>query len=128
MDFFPPKAHFVKKMLSIAAQKYGVDSKLVEAVAQAESGMASNAVSAAGARGVMQLMPDTARAMGVGNINDPRENIDGGARYLKQLLGEFDGDVTKALAAYNAGPTKIIKYNGIPSHTRGYVNKLEKYI
>lgn len=116
----------VKKMLSVAAQKYGVDLGLVQAVAQTESGLSQNAVSSVGAKGVMQLMPDTAKAMGVGNINDPRENIDGGVRYLKQMLSEFDGDVSKALAAYNAGPEAVKKYNGIPPYneTRNYVNKV----
>lgn len=116
----------ITKMLHIAAQKHGIDPKLAVAVAQTESSFVSDAVSSAGAVGIMQLMPETAQAMGVRNLYDPRENIEGGVRYLKQMLTSFGGDVSKALAAYNAGPDAVRQYNGIPpySETRDYVAKV----
>lgn len=116
----------ITKMLHIAAQRHGIDPKLAMAVARTESSYMPDAVSSAGAVGVMQLMPDTAQAMGVRNIYDPRENIEGGVRYLKQMLTSFGGDVSKALAAYNAGPDAVRQYNGIPpySETRDYVAKV----
>ena len=116
----------IAKMLNVAAQKYGVDPKLVSAIAKAESDFNPDVVSSAGAVGVMQLMPETAAALGVRNINDPRENIDGGVAYLKQLLTAFDGDTTRAVAAYNAGPQAVKDYDGVPPYaeTRAYVNKV----
>lgn len=116
----------IAKMVQVAANKYGVDPKLAMAVAEAESGLSQEAVSSVGAVGVMQLMPETASSLGVHNINDPRENIDGGVRYLKQMLTTFDGDVTRAVAAYNAGPQAVKNYNGVPpySETRNYVAKV----
>jgi soluble lytic murein transglycosylase-like protein len=114
------------RMVQVAANKYGVDPKLAMAVAQAESGLSQEAVSPVGAVGVMQLMPETARSLGVRNINDPRDNIDGGVQYLKQMLTTFGGDVSKAVAAYNAGPQAVKNYNGIPpySETRNYVARV----
>lgn len=116
----------IAKMVHLAAKKHGVDPKLAMAVAQAESGLSNEAVSPVGAVGVMQLMPETARSLGVRNIHDPRENIDGGVRYLKQMLTTFNGDVSKAVAAYNAGPQAVKNYNGIPpySETRNYVARV----
>ena len=117
-------------MLHMAAQKHGVDSKLAMAVAQTESNFTADAVSPAGAVGIMQLMPDTAKMLGVRNSFDPRENIDAGVRYLKQLLGMFNGDVVKAIAAYNAGPDAVRAANGIPdySETQDYVAKVVSLI
>jgi soluble lytic murein transglycosylase-like protein len=116
----------ISKMLQFTAKKYGVDPKLVMAVAKVESNLSPDVVSSAGAVGVMQLMPETAQGLGVRNSKDPRENIDGGVRYLKQLINTFDGDVTKAVAAYNAGPQTVKNYNGIPpySETKAYVAKV----
>jgi soluble lytic murein transglycosylase-like protein len=116
----------ISKMLQFTAKKYGVDPKLVMAVAKVESNLSPDVVSSAGAVGVMQLMPETAQGLGVRNSKDPRENIDGGVRYLKQLIGTFDGDATKAVAAYNAGPQAVKNYNGIPpySETKAYVAKV----
>ena len=104
---YDPGADNIIRMLHTAAQKYGVDPKLAQAVAKAESGYSPQAVSSTGAVGVMQLMPDTAAGLGVRNINDPRENIDGGVRYLKQMLDTFHGNVAQAVAAYNAGPQAV---------------------
>jgi len=116
----------INKIIQLTANKYGVDSKLVLAVAKVESNLAPDVVSSAGAVGVMQLMPETARGLGVQNSKDPRENIDGGVRYLKELMTTFDGDVTKTVAAYNAGPQAVLKYNGTPpySETQDYVAKV----
>lgn len=116
----------IEGLVKTAAQKYGVDSKLAIAVAVAESGLQPQAVSSAGAVGVMQLMPETAQGLGVSNIYDPRENIDGGVRYLKELLNTFNGDVSKAVAAYNAGPAAVKRYGGVPPYaeTREYVSKV----
>lgn len=113
-------------MVQAAAKKYNVDSKLALAVATAESGLEPGAVSPVGATGVMQLMPETAQSLGVTNIYDPKENIEGGVRYLKQMLNTFNGDVTKAVAAYNAGPGAVKKYNGVPPYaeTQEYVHKV----
>jgi soluble lytic murein transglycosylase-like protein len=116
----------IQKMIYFAANKYGVDPKLALAVAKTESDLSPNAISSTGAVGVMQLMPDTARELGVHNLNDPRENIDGGVHYLKNMLTIFNGDATKAVAAYNAGPSAVQKYAGIPpfAETQSYVAKV----
>lgn len=116
----------ISKIIQFTAQKYGVDTKLAMAVAKVESNLQPDVVSSVGAVGVMQLMPETAQGLGVRNSYDPRENIDGGVRYLKELISTFNGDVTKAVAAYNAGPQAVQKYNGTPpySETQDYVRKV----
>lgn len=107
-----------------AARAHKVDPRLIAAVARRESAFRANAVSRTGACGIMQLMPDTARYLGVNNVFDTRENILGGTRYLRTLLDTFNGDLDLALAAYNAGPGAVEKYRGVPPYaeTRAYVS------
>jgi hypothetical protein len=99
---------------------------LIKSVIRVESGFNPNAISQKGAQGLMQLMPETAARMGVRNPLDPSENVDGGARYLRELLGLFSNDVVKALAAYNAGPKRVEQFHGVPPYpeTVKYVNKV----
>lgn len=113
-----------------ASRTYGVPVGLIRSVAKAESNFNPRAVSRAGAIGVMQLMPGTARSLGVSDPFDARQNIMGGTKYLKQNLERFGGDVSLALAAYNAGPGSVEKYGGIPpySETVDYVRKVTGYM
>lgn len=112
-----------------AANRYGISESLLKAVAKTESNFNPNAVSSAGAQGVMQLMPSTARNLGVEDSFDARQNIMAGAKYLKSNLDKF-GDVSLALAAYNAGPGNVERYDGIPpfSETQNYVKKVMSYL
>ena len=112
-------------LISEASQKYKVDPKLLSAIAEVESGGNQDETSSAGAVGVMQLMPDTAASLGV-NPYDKQQNVEGGAKYLRQMLDTFGVDVSKAVAAYNAGPQAVKDYGGIPPYkeTQNYVNKV----
>jgi soluble lytic murein transglycosylase-like protein len=112
-----------------ASQVYEVDSTLIRAIIMVESGYNPRAVSHRGARGLMQLMPTTARWLGVQDAFNPALNIDGGVRYFKRLLNRFDGDIELALAAYNAGSRYVHKYGGVPPFkaTRIYIKKVLRY-
>lgn len=114
------------EIVSYYAKHYKLDEELVYAVIKVESNGNPNAVSHAGARGLMQLMPPTAAEMGVTSIFDPAQNIAGGTQYLAKMLQFFDNDEVKALAAYNAGPGRVKRYNGIPpiKETQNYVRKV----
>jgi SLT domain-containing protein len=120
----------IEKAIHDAAAQYQLSPKLIKGVIKAESNYDANAVSPAGAQGLMQLMPGTARDLGVENPFDIKQNIDGGVRYLKKMMDMFDGNVRQALSAYNAGPETVKRYNGnVPySETRQYVNRVIDHI
>jgi len=116
----------LESVIGPAANKYGLDPGLVAAVIWAESSGDPNAVSNRGAKGLMQLMPATARELGVTDVLDPRQNVDGGSRYLRRMIDDHEGDLSLALAAYNAGPDAVRKYGGVPPYreTKDYVGKV----
>ncbi|HWX92436.1 MAG TPA: lytic transglycosylase domain-containing protein [Terriglobales bacterium] len=109
--------------VSQASERYRLDPDLLNSVIRAESGFNPHAVSRKGAQGLMQLMPETASKLGVPNAFDPGANVDGGTRYLRELLERYNFDLVKALAAYNAGPKRVEQYGGVPPYyeTRAYV-------
>src|SRR5262245_20456203 len=116
------------ELIRKAAAKYKVDADLVFSVVAAESNFNPKAMSRRNARGLMQLLPETARRMGVKDIYDPAQNIDGGTRYLRDLLKLYDGDLALTLAAYNAGPGAVQRYGRIPPYneTIKYVRAIRK--
>jgi soluble lytic murein transglycosylase-like protein len=117
------------QLISQSAARYGIDPAILHGLIQQESGFDPNATSSAGAMGLTQLMPGTASSLGVSNPKNPAEAVEGGARYLSQLMGEFGGNTSEALAAYNAGPGAVKQYGGIPPYaeTQSYVTKVLGY-
>ena len=126
-----PSKNQLMNMISEISEKHGVDEKLVKALIRQESGFNPKAKSKAGAMGLMQLMPATAKGLGVTDAYNPVQNVDGGVRYLKSMLEKYNGNVILALAAYNAGPGAVDKYDGVPPYkeTQNYVkNILANYL
>jgi hypothetical protein len=116
------------KMIRASAEKHGVDENLIQRIILVESNFNPKAVSRKSALGLMQLLPATAAQYSVKNVFDPAQNIDGGTRYIKDLLARYHGDLTLALAAYNAGPQMVQRYGGIPPfpETQSYVRRVTK--
>lgn len=115
-----------ESLIDQASQKYDVDADLVKAVIQNESDYDAQAISSAGAMGLMQLMPATAASLGVEDPMDPAQNIEGGVKLLRELLNQFSGNLTNTLAAYNAGPGAVQQYGGVPPYqeTQTYVKRV----
>jgi len=113
-----------------ASQEYGIDENLIKSVILAESAANSKAVSPVGAKGLMQLMDSTASDLGVENSLDPQQNVMGGAKYLSKMLRQYNGDLDLSLAAYNAGPGAVNKYNGVPPYeeTKNYISRIKGYL
>ena len=122
-------ANDYEDIIYVSSLKYGVDPRLVKAIVKAESDFNAAAVSPKGARGLMQLMPETASIVGVIDIHDPQDNIEGGIRHLAKLLKMFGAKVHLAVAAYNAGENAVLKYGAVPpySETRAYVKRVLYY-
>lgn len=118
----------VTPLIETAARAQHLEPRLVRAVAEQESAMRPCAISVKGAQGLMQLIPETAQQFGVHDAFDPKENIDAGAKYLKQLMDKYSGDLPKALSAYNAGPATVDQSGGVPNiaETRDYVASIMK--
>lgn len=125
-DCDPLDDSLVNPLIEEAAKQQSLDPKLLRAVIAQESGFRACAVSVKGAQGLMQLMPETASELGVANPFDPKQNVDGGARYLKQLIEKYKGDLPQALGAYNAGPETVDESGGVPDleETREYVGAI----
>jgi soluble lytic murein transglycosylase-like protein len=122
----PAKPQTLSEVINTISDRHHIDPDLINSVIHAESGFNPRAVSPKGARGLMQLMPQTASKLGVANSFDPGSNVEGGTRYLSELLQRYNFDVVKALAAYNAGPGRVEQYRGVPPYyeTRVYVAKI----
>jgi soluble lytic murein transglycosylase-like protein len=116
----------LEHMVREVAERHSLDPALLKAVVGVESGGNPKAISRKGALGLMQLVPSTAERFGVGNAFDPAQNLEGGASYLRQLLDRYNGDLTKSLAAYNAGEGAVERFGGVPNYpeTRAYVQKV----
>ena len=129
-SFKPSKRELIFQPIILeAASRYNIDPALIKAIIMAESGYNPMAISKKGAVGLMQLMPATAISLGVEDLFNPEHNVNAGVRYLKWLLNQFGGDLQLAVAAYNAGSTKVRKYQGIPPYkaTQYYVKKVFEY-
>lgn len=122
----PTAALNLNTIIGNASARSQIDADFIASVIRAESGNNAHAVSPKGAKGLMQLMPATASTLGVTNSFDPAENVDGGVRYLRELLVRYNGDARKALAAYNAGPQRVQQYGGVPPYreTHAYVSRV----
>jgi soluble lytic murein transglycosylase-like protein len=122
----PSATQDLSAIISYASARSQIDADFIASVIRAESANNPRAVSRKGAQGLMQLMPQTAATLGVANSFDPAENVDGGVRYLRELLLHYNGDAAKALAAYNAGPQRVQQYNGVPPYreTHAYVARV----
>ena len=120
------KPQELKEVINTISDQHHLDPDFISSVIHAESGFNQHAVSPKGAQGLMQLMPGTASKLGVSNAFDPRSNVEGGTRYLSELLERYNFDVIKALAAYNAGPLRVQQYGGVPPYyeTRTYVARI----
>src|SRR5262249_49409735 len=118
------------EMIRQAAERYGLSPELVESVIRVESNFEPRAVSSKGARGLMQLMPATAKLLGVRDSFDAHQNIDGGTRHLRNLIDRYRGDLSLPLAAYNAGAEAVARYGGIPpfTETQAYVTRILKFV
>ena len=121
-----PSANSLQDVVMGSSERYRLDPDLVNSVIRAESGFNPHAISRKGAQGLMQLMPQTASNLGVANPLDPQANVEGGTRYLRELLERYNFDLIKALAAYNAGPQRVQQYGGVPPYyeTRAYVARI----
>jgi hypothetical protein len=124
----PPVEAPIHEIVKAAAARYSVDADLITSVIAAESNFDSKAVSKKNARGLMQLLPETAARFGVQNIFDPQENIDAGTHYLRDLLQRYDNDLVLALAAYNAGPEKVLQFGRVPPYpeTASYIRRVKR--
>ncbi len=124
----PPDQRLYREIIESASKKFRVDAELIASVIAVESSFDPRAVSRRNARGLMQLLPETAQRFGVTNIFDPRENIEAGTRYLKELLQRYDNNLALALAAYNAGPENVQKFGQVPpfQETRTYVQRVKR--
>jgi len=122
----PAPAVSLDQAIAAGSQRYRIDPDLISSVIRAESNFNVRAVSPKGAQGLMQLMPKTASQLGVANPFDPGANVDGGTKYLRELIERYNFDLVKALAAYNAGPHRVEQYGGVPPYreTRGYVARI----
>jgi soluble lytic murein transglycosylase len=123
-----PAGRGIDQFIDLFAGQHDLDAALIRAVIQAESNFNPRAISRKGAQGLMQLMPGTIQRFSVGNAFDPYENIGAGTRYLRLLLDQFEGDLTLALAAYNAGENAVLRYRGVPPYpeTQDYVRKVQR--
>lgn len=128
-SFMLPNDETFSEYINEAAQAHSLDPYLIKSVIKVESDFDPSARSSKGAKGLMQLIPSTARLVGCNDVFNPKQNIMGGASYLRMLINRFDGDIERALAAYNAGPGNVEKYNGIPPfrETKNYVRKVKHY-
>lgn len=121
-----PAERSFKEVIASAASRHQIDPDFVTSVVKAESGFNPQVISSKGAQGLMQLMPQTAASLGIGNAFDPAANVEGGTKYLRQLLDQYHGNAADALAAYNAGPQRVEYYGGIPPYreTRDFVTRV----